>query len=78
MAQVLSGIPFVAGQRAYSTVTNYMSLSGYLRWLVYQSSANWITVSEASRMVKEQQTTVDQQPENGQEEQPTTATQQSD
>jgi hypothetical protein len=75
MAQVLSGIPFVAGQRAYSVVTNYMSLSGYLRWLVYQSSANWITVSEASRMVKEQQTTVDQQPENGLQEPPPAATQ---
>jgi len=43
LAQVISGIPFVATQRAYSMVTNYMSLSGYLRWLVYQSSANWIT-----------------------------------
>lgn len=78
VAQVLSGIPFVAGQRAYGTMTNYMSLSGYLRWLVYQSSANWITVSEASRMVKDQKTTVNQQPENGQQEQPATATQQNE
>lgn len=78
VAQVLSGIPFVASQRAYSMMTNYMSLSGYLRWLVYQSSANWITVSEASRMVKEQQTTVDQQPLNGQQEPQTTATQQNE
>ena len=61
LAQVISGIPFVATQRAYSMVTNYMSLSGYLRWLVYQSSANWITASEASRMVKEQQTSTAQQ-----------------
>lgn len=57
VAQVLAGIPFVAGQRAFSTVTNYMSLSGYLRWLVYQSSASWITVSEASRMVQVQRAT---------------------
>jgi hypothetical protein len=54
VAQVLAGMPFVTSQRAFSVVTNYMSLSGYLRWLVYQSSASWITVSEASRMVKEQ------------------------
>jgi hypothetical protein len=60
VAQVLAGIPFIGSQRAYSTMTNYMSLSGYLRWLVYQSSANWITVSEASRMVKEQ-TSIPQQ-----------------
>jgi hypothetical protein len=77
MAQVLSGIPFVASQRAYSTMSNYMSLSGYLRWLVYQSSANWITVSEASRMVKDQQTTVNH-PENGQQEPTPTATQQNE
>jgi hypothetical protein len=61
VAQVLSGIPFVASQRAFSVMTNYMSLSGYLRWLVYQSSAYWITVSEASRMVQEQQTSTPQQ-----------------
>lgn len=60
LAQVISGIPFVAPQRAYSVMTNYMSLSGYLRWLVYQSSANWITVSEASRMIQEQQTSTAQ------------------
>lgn len=74
VAQIISGIPFVAGQRAHSVVTNYMSLSGYLRWLVYQSSANWITLSEASRMVKEQQTTVNQQPEHGLHEPQPTAT----
>lgn len=61
LAQVVSGIPFVGAQRAYSMMTNYMSLSGYLRWLVYQSSANWITVSEASRIVQEQQTGTAQQ-----------------
>lgn len=61
VAQILSGIPFVATQRAFSGMTNYMSLSGYLRWLVYQSSANWITVSEASRMVKEQHTSTAEQ-----------------
>ena len=60
LAQVVSGIPFVATQRAYSMMTNYMSLSGYLRWLVYTSSANWMTVSEASRMVQEQQTSTAQ------------------
>jgi len=61
LTQFVSGIPFVATQRAYSVVTNYMSLSGYLRWLVYQSSANWITVSESNRMVQEQQTSTAEQ-----------------
>ncbi len=63
IAQLVSGFPFVAGQRAHSTMTNYMSLSGYLRWLVYQSSANWITVSEAARVVHEQETSAAQQGE---------------
>lgn len=57
---IISGIPFVAGQPAFSVVTNYMSLPGYLRWLVYQSSANWITVTEAVRIVREQQTSTAQ------------------
>jgi len=65
LAQFVSGIPFVATQRAYSMMTNYMSLSGYLRWLVYQSSANWITVSEASRLAQEKSArTVQPQPAN--------------
>jgi hypothetical protein len=80
VAQVLAGLPFLSTQRAFSTVTNYMSLSGYLRWVVYQSSATWITVSEASRMVREQRTNAAEQPKNAvppqltiiQEPQPTT------
>lgn len=61
VTQILAGLPFLSTQRAFSTRTNYMSLSGYLRWLVYQSSASWITASEASRVIREQRAGADQQ-----------------
>lgn len=50
-----SGFPFVAGLREFSAEANYMSLPGYLRWLVFQTSGQWITYAEASRIVAEQQ-----------------------
>lgn len=71
VAQVLAGMPFFTSERAFSVMTNYMSLSGYLRWLVYQSSASWITVSEASRMVQGQRTNTAQQKKTVQPQTPT-------
>src|SRR5439155_11887746 len=53
--QAISGFPNVAGLRPYSAETNYLSLPGYLRWIVFHASGIWITYAEASRVVQEQQ-----------------------
>lgn len=50
----ITGFPNVAGLRPFSPETNFMSLPGYLRWLVHQASGTWITYAEASRVVEEQ------------------------
>jgi hypothetical protein len=51
----VAGFPQVAGLRPYSAETNYLSLPGYLRWIVYPASGVWITYAEASRVVQELQ-----------------------
>ncbi len=51
----IAGFPQVAGLRPYSAETDYFSLPGYLRWIVFNVSGIWITYGEASRVVQEQQ-----------------------
>jgi hypothetical protein len=51
----VTGFPNVAGLKPFSPETNFMSLPGYLRWLVHQASGTWITYAEAKRIVEEQQ-----------------------
>ncbi|HEY3248696.1 MAG TPA: hypothetical protein VGK88_10450 [bacterium] len=46
--------PNVANLRPFSAEANFMSLPGYLRWLVFQQTGQWITYAEAARVVKEQ------------------------
>lgn len=50
----IAGFPNVANLRPWSPEANFMSLPGYLRWLVHQASGNWITLAEATRVVQEQ------------------------
>lgn len=47
-------VPNVANLDPFSAEANYMSLPGYLRWLTFQQSGNWITRAEAVRLVNEQ------------------------
>lgn len=54
-APPVAGFPRVAGLRPFSPETNFMSLPGYLRWLMFQATGTWITYQEAERVVKEQQ-----------------------
>jgi len=54
----IAGFPQVAGLRPYSAETNYFSLPGYLRWIVFPASGIWITYGEAARVVQEQQAAV--------------------
>ena len=46
--------PNVANLKPFSAETSFMSLPGYLRWLVFQQSGQWITYAEAARVVAEQ------------------------
>jgi hypothetical protein len=47
-------VPNVANLDPFSSEATYMSLPGYLRWLMFQQSGNWITRAEAVRLVNEQ------------------------
>jgi len=47
-------VPNVASLEPFSAEANFMSLPGYLRWLLFQQTGNWITYQEAARMVQEQ------------------------
>jgi len=61
LALGLSGVasaqqyPSVANLKPFTAESDYMSLPGYLRYLVYQQSSQWVTYDEATRIVKQQQ-----------------------
>jgi len=40
--------------KAFSAAANFMSLPGYLRYLVHQRTGQWLTVLEAGRVVEQQ------------------------
>lgn len=46
--------PDVSSLKPFSAEANFMSLPGYLRWLVFQQTGQWITYAEAARIVQEQ------------------------
>ena len=46
--------PNVSNLKAFAPEANFMSLPGYLRWLVFQQTASWITYAEAARIVQQQ------------------------
>ncbi len=48
--------PAVSGLRPFSPEANYMSLPGYLRWLEFQFTGQWMTYAEAARIVQSQAT----------------------
>jgi hypothetical protein len=47
-------VPSVANLEPFSAEANFMSLPGYLRWLLFQQNGNWVTYEEAARMVQQQ------------------------
>ncbi|MBI4277943.1 MAG: hypothetical protein HY660_05755 [Armatimonadetes bacterium] len=59
-AVVSSGVAFaqqypsVANLRSFRPEANFMSLPGYLRYLVHQQSGEWVTRAEAVRIVAQQ------------------------
>ncbi|MGQ0572036.1 MAG: hypothetical protein ACT4P5_21230 [Armatimonadota bacterium] len=46
--------PNVRSLEEFSAASNFMSLPGYLRWVVFQQTGQWITYAEAERIVKQQ------------------------
>jgi hypothetical protein len=47
-------VPTVANLKPFSAEADYMSLAGYLRYLMHQASGQWVTYAEATRVVKQQ------------------------
>ena len=60
LSGALSGIasaqqyPSVSNLTPFSASADYMSLAGYLRYLVHQQTGQWLTYQEAGRIVKQQ------------------------
>ena len=46
--------PNVGNVKAFSAGANFMSLPGYLRYLVHQLKGQWLSFSEAARVVRQQ------------------------
>jgi hypothetical protein len=46
--------PSVSNLKAFSAEANFMSLPGYLRYLMHQQTGQWLTYAEASRAVRQQ------------------------
>ncbi len=46
--------PNVSNLTPFTPDANFMSLPGYLRWVVYQLNNEWISLEEAARIVNEQ------------------------
>lgn len=46
--------PNVSNLRPFSPEAQFMSLPGYLRWLAFQQTGQWITYAEAARIVRQQ------------------------
>lgn len=46
--------PNVGNLKPFSAQADYMSLAGYLRYLVYQQAGQWLTRAEAERVVRQE------------------------
>ncbi|MGH2404505.1 MAG: hypothetical protein ACRDGN_08575 [bacterium] len=51
----LVSLPRVENLKSFTPETQYMSVVGFLRYLVYQQTGTWLTHTEASRMLQDQQ-----------------------
>jgi hypothetical protein len=47
-------MPSVANLKPFSIEANFMSLPGYLRYLMHQQTGQWLTYAEATRAVRQQ------------------------
>ena len=54
-AQSTGQMPSVSNLKPFSIEANFMSLAGYLRYLMHQQTGQWMTYAEAQRAVKQGQ-----------------------
>jgi len=47
--------PSVSSVQAFSAESDHLSIPGYLRYLTYQQTGQWLTLDEAKRVVFQQQ-----------------------
>jgi hypothetical protein len=47
-------VPTVSNLKPFSAEADFMSLAGYLRYLMHQATGQWVTYAEATRVVKQQ------------------------
>jgi hypothetical protein len=47
--------PTVSNLKPFSAEADYMSLAGYLRYMVFQQTGQWLTREESQRIVAQQQ-----------------------
>jgi hypothetical protein len=52
-AQTTGQYPNVASLKPFTAEATYMSLPGYLRYLVHQQTSQWLTRPEAVRIVSQ-------------------------
>lgn len=50
----LASLPRVENLKPFSPETQYMSVAGFLRYVVYHQTGTWLTQNETSRMLQEQ------------------------
>lgn len=50
----LTSLPRVENLKPFSPETQYMSVAGFLRYVVYHQTGQWLTQNEAFRMLQEQ------------------------
>ncbi len=53
-SQTQGQYPSVSSLKEFSAEANFMSLPGYLRYLVFQQTGQWLTREEAVRIVNQQ------------------------
>jgi hypothetical protein len=46
--------PDVSTLQPFPAEANFMSLPGYLRWVTFQQTSNWLSYAEATGIVTEQ------------------------
>jgi len=51
----LTSLPRVDNLKSFTPETQYMSVVGFLRFVVYQQTGSWLTHREAQRMLQDQQ-----------------------
>lgn len=47
------GLPDISGLKAYTSATHYLSIAGYVRYLVHDTSRTWISPEDTDRLMRQ-------------------------